>query len=446
MSNELTQAAREQRFIAAVIKDSTDERRQECKLLEPEAFEDFQNQMTWRNVLAAKTYDDAAMAALKYFAHQTSGEKYLEDRAAIWLLWLKNRGISFVDQWRLTLPLIGGNTFAAKLEARIFDHASELSEPVARFLINGKAICTPGNLTNIIAQAKAGKTATIAAAIAAAICAGTGEERDTLGISATNPSSQILLHIDTEQSIYDHHQLILRALRRAGVEAPPAWLRSYALAGFSAVELRRALVIKMKEAATGGIFAVIIDGTADLVVDVNDSGECNSFVAELHGLAIEYDCPIINVVHENPGQNAGKMRGHLGSQLERKAESNLRLSKDDQVTVIFSEKMRKAPILECDGPRFEWSDEAGMHVSVKVVPRENRKVADLRELFDGVLMTGQRMNWTNLMTAITQARTTPNHEPSRATVGRWITQGKTAGVIKVEFGAYSIVAESHVSN
>ena len=439
MNNELTQTQIEQRFIAAVIKDSTDERRQECKLLDPEAFADFQNQMTWRNIIAAKTYDDAAVSALKYFGHETAGEKYTEDRSGIWLGWLSARGLGFVEQWKLTIPLVGGNTFAAKLQARQFDFSTQVLEPVPRFLINGKAICTPGNLTNIIAQAKAGKTATIAAAIAAAICAGTGEEHDTLGITASDPGSKILLHFDTEQSIYDHHQLILRALRRAGAQAPPDWLRSYALAGFSAVELRRALVIKMKDAAaSGGIFAVIIDGTADLVVDVNDSSECNSFVAELHGLAIEHDCPIINVVHENPGQNAGKMRGHLGSQLERKAESNLRLSKQDQVTVIFSEKMRKAPILESDGPRFQWSDDAAMHVSVNVAPREDTKIVELRELFQGILLPGQRLNWTALMTATTQARTTPNHEPSRATVGRWITQGKSSGVIKVEFGAYSI--------
>jgi hypothetical protein len=143
-------------------------------------------------------------------------------------------------------------------------------------------------------------------------------------------------------------------------------LRSYALAGFSASELPQALTLALKDAAAGGgVYAIILDGTADFVTDVNDQTECNAFVAELHAMAIDHDCPIINVVHENPGQDGGKMRGHLGSQLERKGESNLRLQKTHEVTVLFSEKQRGAPILEKDGPRFAWSNEAGMHVTVE---------------------------------------------------------------------------------
>ncbi len=98
-----------------------------------------------------------------------------------------------------------------------------------------------------------------------------------------------------------------------------------------------------------GLFAVIVDGVADLVLDVNDAKECNALVAKLHALAIKYDCPdrIICVIHENPNADTGKMRGHLGSQLERKAESNLRLRKKEDVTVVFSDRQRRrAPILE----------------------------------------------------------------------------------------------------
>lgn len=253
----------------------------------------------------------------------------------------------------------------AKIEARRFNFAKPPEEPLARFLIKGRPICTPGNLTNLIAQAKAGKSAFIAAMIAAAICAESGvSDRDTLGVTSKPPGKLKLIAIDTEQSPFDHDQLIRRSLRRSGSEALPTWLLSYGLAGFSAFELRQAINLIMHEAAAdGGIFAVIIDGTADLVADVNDAQDCNAFVAELHGLAIAHRCPIINVVHENPGQDGGKMRGHLGSQLERKAESNLRLKKSDEVTVVFSEKMRRAPILENEGPRFSWDDTVTMHVS-----------------------------------------------------------------------------------
>ena len=38
-----------------------------------------------------------------------------------------------------------------------------------------------------------------------------------------------------------------------------------------------------------------------------------------HQLAIEYDCVFMTVLHENPNSDFGKTRGHLGSQLSRKA-------------------------------------------------------------------------------------------------------------------------------
>ena len=265
-----------------------------------------------------------------------------------------------------------------RLAERRFNFAVLPSEPVPRFLINGRAVCTPGNLTNLIAQAKAGKSALTGAMLAAAICAEFGmTDRDTLGLTSTPPGKLRLVHVETEQSRYDHDQHIRRALRRAGVDEPPGWLFSYGLAGFAADELRQVLRLTLADAATaGGVFAVILDGTADLVNDVNDPEECNAFVAALHNLAIEHDCPVINVVHENPGQDGGKMRGHLGSQLERKAESNLRLRKSEEITVVFSDKMRRAPIMEKAGPRFRWSDADGMHVSclTAIATRDDERV------------------------------------------------------------------------
>lgn len=402
----------ERRFIAAVIKDNEDERRQECLKLPPSAFDDFALGAVWREIVEADTYEDAAKTrnVRPFFAHATAGEEYENDRDEMFVGWLKSEGIGFAQKWIAALPAPTTKAnLLARLQSRRFNHAVAPVEPTPRFLINGSSVCTAGNLTNLIAQAKAGKTAAIAAMIAAAICAEHGDsERDTLGITATAPGSKRLLHFDTEQAPFDHDQLVRRMLRRAGVAEPPAWLDSYGLAGFSAAELRRVLVLTMKDAqAHGGVFAVILDGTADLVVDVNDAAECNAFVAELHALAIEHDCPIVNVVHENPGQDGGKMRGHLGSQLERKAESNLRLRKSEEITVVFSEKMRRAPILEKDGPRFRWSDADGMHVSCLSAgaTRDNAKCERLRDQAEAVFDAAgaKALSWSELRAGIAKS-------------------------------------------
>src|SRR2546430_13294089 len=121
-------------------------------------------------------------------------------------------------------------------------------------------------------------------------------------MTADADAKGVFTWIDTEQSLHGEHQQVVRGLRRGGVNVAPPWLRAYPLADFSATEMRSAVNLLMEQAAPGGIFAVIIDGIADLVSDVNDAEECNGLVAELHASAIKYNCPIICVLHENPGQ------------------------------------------------------------------------------------------------------------------------------------------------
>lgn len=302
--------------------------------------------------------------------------------------------------------------FRARLAKRLFDQASPPPEPVTRFFIIGKGVSTPGNLTTVIAQAKAGKTGFISAMIAAAIVADrSAAGRDTLGITAAPPNGAMLLHIDTEQSLYDHHSLIKQVLRRGGIEEMPTWLRSYGLAGFDAVDLQRAVGMILGEqlAVPGRVYAVILDGGADLVSNVNDQVECDPFVAKLQSWAIEYDCPIILVVHENPNQQSGKMRGHLGSQLERKAESNLRLAKMYGVTTVFSDKMRRAPITKAEGPCFKWSDTENMHVSCGTKEENNAKAlrAEHRDFAEQVFRElGKPVaTWSELKHAVAKLRT-----------------------------------------
>lgn len=252
-----------------------------------------------------------------------------------------------------------------RAKARLFNHDLRPEEPEPRFLVNGISVSTPGNLTAISAPAKSGKSAWLGAMMAAAMTQ--DPDADCLGLTSTNPSGHAVLHIDTEQSRADHWDLVSRAVRRANLGSPPAWLRSYCLTGFGATELRQLLPQLMADAKeqTGGIHSVLLDGVGDCVNDVNDPEECNGFVAELHALAIEYSCPIVSVIHLNPGSDS-KTRGHLGSQLERKAESNLKLERDKEGAIVaWSDKNRRAPILRGDGPRFAWSSAEEMHVSVE---------------------------------------------------------------------------------
>ena len=255
------------------------------------------------------------------------------------------------------------------LDKRRFDFDNPPPRPEPIFKLAGQTIATAGNLVAVQSQVKSGKSAILGAMIAAAIS--DDSLADFLGIEAAEANGKAIVHFDTEQSRYDAHELIARALRRAVTKRPPTWLRSYCLTDVDTLTRRRLFAAELERAAQqhAGVYAGLIDGVGDFAIDVNDTAESNGLVAELHALAIRFDCPIVCVLHENPGENShGKTRGHLGSQLERKAESNLRLVKDnDGVTVIYSEKSRNASISREHGPRFKWNDAEKMHRSCETM-------------------------------------------------------------------------------
>lgn len=261
------------------------------------------------------------------------------------------------------------------LDARAYDHAKKLSQPPAIFTLKGTTICTAGNLTSIFAQAKVGKSAQIGAILAATF-ARPEMLADTLGIEGRNYNEHAVLHFDTEQSPYDRQQLLVTALKRCGLAQPPAWLKSYSLTGLPAADCRDLIQHALSRAKKtfGGIYCCIIDGTADLVVNPNDPEECFPLVTQLQGYAIEYETALINVVHMNPASAQGqseKGRGHLGSQLERKSESNLTMDKDAEgVTRIWGLKQRGKMIIKSEAAAFRWSDDKGMHVSCEATAED----------------------------------------------------------------------------
>ena len=381
----------EEIFLGDVLNDMDLDRLNACRELPALAFEDYKHRKTWQALKGCKTYDELLDVGMDYLDKGSSGMKFVTARNHVYLHALSVMGFDKVDKWKETLPTKYGyqGPDLNAIEARRFNHTKKPDKPEPRFLIQGKGVATPGNICNIIAQAKCGKSALIGAWLAAAIVAESGEEADTLGVSSVPTNGRILLHIDTEQSLYDADAHIHRALKRSSAETTPTWLWSYHLAGFSPDQIRAALgVLLPKAEAAGGVFAVIVDGVADLVDDVNNPDACNPFVAEVQGMAIRYDCPIVTVIHENPTQDSGKARGHLGSQLIRKAESNLRLKKTDGVTVVFAEELQRgAPILQKDGPAFHWDEAKQMHVSTRRVDPQAEELRSLaNEVFNGNAM------------------------------------------------------------
>jgi hypothetical protein len=321
------------------------------------------------------------------------------------------------------------------LNARRFDPASKPPDLRVRFTMLGVVVATPGNIAAVTAQAKVGKSALMQAFTAATMT--DSDDVDLLGVKGFNKDGYGVIYFDTEQSKDDFWRAIDRSKRRATTPDIPAWFSAYAVGDLPVGYQRKALSIRMADAKAqfGGIHSVIIDGVADMVLDVNDAEECNSFVAELFNLATRYDCSIICVIHKNPGSD--KTRGHLGSQIERKAETNLTLEKEDDQTVVFSLKQRRAPIYKADGARFAWSEEAGMHVSVAASGRV-KMTATMKEWQRHAMAAfggGKPMKFTELSASLVRIS-----GKSEATANRQIAKLLETGVLtyKGSLGEYTL--------
>ena len=312
-----------------------------------------------------------------------------------------------------------------KLNARQYSQEKPPDEPTPRYYLGGVSVSTPGNLTAISSPVKTGKSAAVGGMIASTAAE---PESDCLNWKSENQASLAVVHLDTEQAPFDSWQLIDRARRRGGLKTAPAWWRSYCVTGFSVREIRESIRLALDQSAQqfGGVHSLILDGVADCVADVNDPGESNDFVAELHALAIKYLCPVVGVIHLNPGSE--KTRGHLGSQLERKAETNLRLEMDGNgITSIWSDKNRRAPIPKKTAPKFAWSDEHKMHVSTtgnEAAETENT-AEQIHEAYR--LADKTALHWSDLIAALQRV---PGIK-SQSTAERVYRKAKSLGIIKI---------------
>jgi hypothetical protein len=229
-----------------------------------------------------------------------------------------------------------------------------------------KPVGSRGNITALQAKQKAGKSAVISAINAIAAAADPSSAGDTLGFSWQGSANGSVLHYDTEQSKGDWHASVTRAIKRSGSRTLER-LYSYTIVTIDFDDRKKLLQKKMKQLSKHGIIdCVIIDGIADFVADVNCPREATTTIAWLMKLAHEYQCSIIVVIHENPATDGGKTRGHLGSELQRKAFANIRIDKDANtgISTIYGTDMRKADIPKSQGLCFAWSDDEHMHMTL----------------------------------------------------------------------------------
>ena len=189
----------------------------------------------------------------------------------------------------------------------------------------GEAIIgTLGNFSVSTGKAKAKKTFNVSAIVAAALVNG-----QVLEYRASFPESKRnILYFDTEQSPY-HCQLVMqRILRLAGlpIGREPEHLKFSHLRAIADPNERRE-IIRYAIYNTPNVGLVVIDGIRDLMLDINNSTEATKLVGDLMQWTSEQNIHIQTVLHLNKGDD--NARGHIGTELNNKAETVLQITKDN---------------------------------------------------------------------------------------------------------------------
>ena len=260
------------------------------------------------------------------------------------------------------------------------------------FIGDNHAIAARGNLTGIQGKQKVGKSAVVSAILGAAIRGNDAAQGDVFQFNCPGESSGAIIHFDTEQSPSDWHALVARSIARSGIGISNDRFISIPAVTFSRAERMIILeeILEREAQRVGRIDTVLIDGIADLAKAPNDEAESLELISRIHSLAHTYNCPIFSVLHENPSSENGKTRGHLGSELSRKAFANLRIDKDREtlISTIYGTDMRKRDLPLHEGFCIGWDDKEKMHVykgrhaSCKAAEREEKRVCKARKQFE----------------------------------------------------------------
>lgn len=187
--------------------------------------------------------------------------------------------------------------------------------------VDGVTVATLGNFSASTGKPKSKKTFNVSAIVASALSG-----KEVLKYKAElPPCKNRVLYIDTEQSKCHCHKVLHRILKLAGLptDRESDRIEFFVLREYTPDQRKDIIRWALHEEQNIGL--VIIDGIRDLIHDINSPSESLDIINELMRWSSYYELHIHTVLHLNKGDD--NTRGHIGSELNNKAETILQISK-----------------------------------------------------------------------------------------------------------------------
>jgi hypothetical protein len=216
------------------------------------------------------------------------------------------------------------NVAIKQLQQFKLDYSQEFSEPEIIIAIKQYEehipLLTKGNFSLFIGKPKSRKTTFISILVSAYL----NGENGLYNMKGEVNDAKVLW-IDTEQTCY-HLSKGMNSIFKQ-VPLSQERLETYRFRNMEPEDRFTNVKHLIEHYTSLGISLIVLDGVADLLTaGYNDEKEAIKISNYLLKASEEYNCHIITVLHENKGNTLAK--GHIGSYLNQKAESVIRITKD----------------------------------------------------------------------------------------------------------------------
>ena len=320
----------------------------------------------------------------------------------------------------------------------------KITVPPKILFVGDCTIATFGNFSASTGKAKSKKTFNISAMVAAAVTNST-----VLNYRACLPEGKRnILYFDTEQSKFHCHSVLERIYKLSGLslqEDDPRlmfWgLREY-------TPKLRIAVIDYALRKYDEVGLVIIDGLRDLMYDINNGKEATDVMTVLMAWTSVYELHIHTVLHLNKNDN--NPRGHIGTELENKAETVLIISKNTMNNSVSEVKPMHMRDKEFTTFAFHIDDNKlpvlDSSISVTVVKSREKSLVSLdnevhQEILGKVFEENTPTKYNELVDVIAQAYETAGYKRGMNGIKGLLKLLMSKGIIVKEENGYTYKSE-----
>ena len=271
---------------------------------------------------------------------------------------------------------VTSDSLASMMEEATISVSNTYTQSPEVLKIGDSVIGTLGNFSASIGKAKSKKTFNVSAIVASAL-----SEGRVLHYSSEFPSDKrCILYIDTEQGRHHCQKVLNRILRLANLPAniDPENLKLLALRKYSPEE--RLAIVEYALDTIPNIGLVIIDGIRDFVYDINSPSEATRIISKLMQWTDDKQIHIHTILHQN--KNDEHARGHIGTELNNKAEAIMQVEVDKvdkSISIVEAVHIRDK---EFEPFAFRINEQALPELVESYSPKEKKVGRPKKEQFD----------------------------------------------------------------